>query len=169
MISKSRILALDIRISRFGYAVFEIPAKVLAFGVSTADSPPKVRERISTLIRQFRPSVIVLRKLASQTKRDRYQHGATARIFRKEAQSASIPVEYVSEAAFKNFFRNTGAQNKYEIAALVAEWFPDLAWKLPPRRKVYKPEPWTMSLLDAAALGAAYLASKGLHTSGVKQ
>jgi hypothetical protein len=112
--------------------------------------------------------VIVLRKLTSQTKRDRYQYGATVKIFRKEAQSASIPIEYVSEADFKNFFGSTGNRNKYEVAALVAEWFPDLAWKLPPKRKVYQPEPWTMSLLDAAALGAAYLASKGLHTFGVK-
>jgi hypothetical protein len=44
MVKSSGFLALDIRISRFGCAVFEIPAKVLVFGVYTAESREKVRE-----------------------------------------------------------------------------------------------------------------------------
>ncbi len=157
-----RILAVDLRVSYFGYAVFETPAKILAFGVATVNSPDKMQLRISVLIKQFRPSVIVMRRLRVRSKRDRAHHASSTRIIRKEARSASIPTVLMSESKLWQFFHRLGKRNKYDVAALIANRFPDLAWKLPAKRKLYQPEPWTISLFDAAALGAAYLSSRGL-------
>jgi len=46
--------------------------------------------------------------------------------------------------------------NKYEIACAVAERLPELASKLPPKRKIWQSEDYRMSIFDATAVGVAY-------------
>ena len=48
--------------------------------------------------------------------------------------------------------------NKYEISCAVADRLPELAAKLPPKRKIWKNEHYRMSIFDAAAVGIAYFA-----------
>lgn len=157
-----RLLAVDIRTCRLGYAAFELPARILSFGVSTVDSKDQVQRRISELMEKIKPSTIVLCKLGSDTKRDRAFHASVVRILYRETDSSSIPVRHIREHDVRTFFREMGTHNKYEVAALLAVWFPDLAWKLPSTRKIYKPEPWTMAIFDAVAIGVVHLKSLGL-------
>jgi hypothetical protein len=77
-----------------------------------------------------------------------------------QAQSPAITLASVSELSLKSFFRQLGARNRYEVAGILASWFPDLAWKLPARWKFYEPEPWTMQVFDAVAVGVVYLSAK---------
>jgi hypothetical protein len=153
----SRILAVNIRSRRFGYAVFEMPARFLDCGVSKFGSFRKAERRVAALFRMFRPSAIVLRKVTARNKRNSQRAKRIARIVRRQANRWSIPVTFVSERTLKAFFRRLGRNNKYDIAALVGNRFPEVAWKLPSRRKFYEPEPWAMTSFDAAALGAAYI------------
>jgi hypothetical protein len=46
--------------------------------------------------------------------------------------------------------------NKHEVACAVAEHFPELASKLPPKRKIWNNEHYRMRIFDAAALGITY-------------
>jgi hypothetical protein len=46
--------------------------------------------------------------------------------------------------------------NKYHIARAVAKRFPDLAAKLPRKRKIWEKEHYRMRIFDAAAVGVAY-------------
>lgn len=112
---------------------------------------------MAALLKIFRPSAIVLRKIAVRSKRNSRPAQRIIRVVRRQAKRWSIPVAFVSERALKAFFRKHGKNNKYAVAALVATRFPDLAWKLPSRRKFYEPEPWAMTSFDAAALGVAYV------------
>lgn len=121
------------------------------------------------LIMRIKPSVIVLRKLASQSKRNRRDVDSIARVLGDEAKSRSTSVAYVPDATLKAFFRGLGKRNKYDVASLLAIWFSDLAWKLPPARKLYKPEPWTMAIFDAVAIGTVYLRTQGLLNIGGKE
>src|SRR6185312_5444320 len=160
---KTRILAMDLRRSYFGYAAFEMPLKILGSGVAVAKSSEQARTRIKILVKEFRPSLIVLRKLGQQSNRDRSRYTATARIVRHIAKAASISIGRVSEAQLRNFFRFLGKRNKYDLAALMAERFRDIRWKLPRKRKSFQPEPWTISQFDAVSLGTAYLYAHDAH------
>lgn len=57
-----RILAVDIRSRRFGYAVFETPAQLLDSGITRFASAETGAVRFAGLCKVFRPSLIVLRK-----------------------------------------------------------------------------------------------------------
>src|SRR5215813_6714729 len=103
-----RVLAIDIRLLRFGYAVFEIPTKILSFGISTTRVPRQTRDRLMTLIKQFRPSVIVVREMEFGSKRSRYHNTNTMRVIRAEAQTASISIKYISESDSRNFSQHFG-------------------------------------------------------------
>lgn len=46
--------------------------------------------------------------------------------------------------------------NKYEVASVLARQFPDLAPRLPPKRKFYESEDYRIGIFDAAAVGVAY-------------
>ena len=70
----------------------------------------------------------------------------------------SIPSVFVSRAEIIRLFRQCVKPTKQEIAHIIATCFPELASRLPPRRKVWKPEHWNMCLFDSVALGLTYFA-----------
>jgi glucan phosphorylase len=63
-----------------------------------------------------------------------------------------------SRGVVRNAFAGN-ARNKYTIASTLAQRFPELAAKLPPKRKIWLCEDYRMSIFDAAALGVAYFAA----------
>jgi hypothetical protein len=66
-----------------------------------------------------------------------------------------IAVRLISPQQIRRMFPRS-VRNKDDLAACVAARFPDLAWRLPPRRKYPHPEHYRMSIFDAAALALAY-------------
>jgi hypothetical protein len=156
--ASNRLLALDVRGTRIGYAALCVPSEILGFGISRINPPAKC---IEILIRRFRPSVIVLRTLVPKSTRNRHKNALALRAAMAQAQSRAITLATVSELSLKSFFRQLGARNRYEIAGILASWFPDLAWKLPAAWKFYEPEPWTMQVFDAVAVGVVYLSARG--------
>ncbi len=153
----SRILVLDLRADRIGYAVFEAPNRLLDYGASRFDSPGVAKARVGTLLRTFHPSVAVLRRVRSRSTRQNTRWTCGLRIIRAELRRFSVPVKSVTERSLKQFFKDFGCRNKFEVAALLARQYPELAWKLPRKRKSYEPEPWTMTYFDAISLGIIYM------------
>jgi hypothetical protein len=112
---------------------------------------------------QFNPSVVV--------RRDSILRGSRWKLrideaLLQESQERRIPVRYVPRHAVKKAFLGHDG-NKHEIATVLAQRFPALAPKLPPKRKIWQSEDYRMSVFDAAALGVAYFArhGKGLSTT----
>jgi hypothetical protein len=155
----SRILAVDIRSRRFGYAVVEMPARLLDSGTTRAAPPEIAPIRIASLCEMFRPSLIVLRKEAARHGRKYPRAVAVRRALRSEAARRCIPVVTLKKREVQNWFQQHGSIGKYAIAAFLANRFPELSWKLPPRRKPWHPEPWSFCLFDAVALGIVYVQS----------
>src|ERR1039458_886516 len=117
----ARVLSLDIRSRRVGYAVFEGPGLLLDWGV--------IRNRaalIQSLLDTFEPSVIVLRTIALGSIRDRSIVRRAIRRIRRKAKSVSIPSVLVSRAQIIRLFRQHVKPTKHEIAAIIAECFPGL-------------------------------------------
>jgi len=57
-----------------------------------------------------------------------------------------------SATAMRKYFQEIGRANKFEIAEAVATRFPELAWRLPRKRKPWQSEPLVQPLFDAVAI-----------------
>ena len=157
----NRILAVEIRAGRLGYAVFETPNRLLDFGGAWFVSSFQARSRIARLLQIFRPSVIVVGSATARGLRKTPDHRLVVRIVRSEGRKLSISVARVSRRALMAYFKSQSYRNKYDRAVLIATWFPEIAWKLPTRRKFYEPEARAMIYFDATALGAVYMRLAG--------
>ena len=76
------------------------------------------------------------------------------------AQQHQVAVEFVQRKELQSIFRQSG-NTKYAIAEFVAGLFPELASKLPKKRKWYDREPRNSTIFDAVSVGLAYLVPDG--------
>jgi|SRR5579859_7822912 len=157
----SRILAVEIRALRLGYAVIENSKQLVDFGALLFNSPPEARRRIARLLRTHHPSILVLPGAGARYPRDMQSRRAIARIAKDEAKKLGISSVRVSERDFKSFFGQYSCRNKYDVADILAIWFPELAWRVPPALDFYDPEPRQMLYFDSIALGIAYVGAPG--------
>jgi hypothetical protein len=151
-----RILAFDVRARRFGFAMFEIPDELLDWGVKSfrhGVNAVKVpaSQKVAMLLSEFRPNVVVLEK--SPPRENPWLTGTIRRLVRQQ----NLPVRMVSRAAVRKRFSGQG-QNKHGIAMIVSDHFPELADRVPAKRKPWQSEDYRMSIFDAMALGLTYIA-----------
>jgi len=160
------VLAIDLRSDRISYAVLDGSSRLLDIGASQFESATMARMRAAALLRTFRPGVLLLRRLRPRSRRNGPKWNTAARAIREEAKHASVPVAAMTEDAIKRHYRRLGCRNKFQIAELLARRFPRIAWKLPPPRKSYEPEPWAIGYFDAISIGIAFL--ERIHDSEAK-
>ena len=156
-----RILAVEVRAARLGYAVLETPRELRDFGALLFSSPRRARQRVARLISLYRPAVLVLPGMGARYPRDMQIRKRIIRVARDEARKMKIPVVRVHERGFKSFFGQYSCRDKYDVAAVLAQWFPELTWRVPPKLDFYDPEPRQMLYFDSIALVAAYLELNG--------
>jgi hypothetical protein len=158
----NRIIALEIRASKFGFAVLEGPGKLLDWGVRSfaergEDLEPAVADRISTLLTFYAPVTVVAR--------DRQHHEAIQQkriltIFATAKQATrknSARFRILSAAHVRKRFAPDGRITKHEVARILTERFEELSFRLPSRRKAYQSEAPAMLIFDALATGVAFL------------
>jgi hypothetical protein len=152
-----RVIALDVHPRSFGFVVFEGPNRMLDWGVRsfrTGTNAVKIpaATKFLALLDEFRPSAVVIReRLARSTARQ----PRMLAIIERQARRRRVPVRRVSRRDVNRAFVGFES-NKYEVASALALQFPDLALRLPPRRKCWQSEHYRMGIFDAAALGVAY-------------
>ena len=156
------VLALDLRLRRFGFAVLEGPRELLEWGVKNYRSAGKndaavVQKRIGSLLTLFLPSVIVVKHTPDRNGKRRHQYEPIVKAIEYSAGRQSAEIVLVRRNEVRSVFGRPGI-TKYEIAAHIAALFPDLTWKLPPTRKFYENEHHNASIFDAVSLGLTYFA-----------
>lgn len=155
-----RVLALSAHRRKIGYVVLEGPTQLLDWGVRSCvgighDSQTLARRRIVRLLQFYLPSVVAVRQVDQPAKQD--AKGETALLaIRQECGQRSIPVNRISRTTIGQFFLGRGCGTKHQIAQLLAEQLPELAWILPPKRKPWQSEKHSMAVFDAAAVGITY-------------
>lgn len=161
-----RILAIDLRPQQFGYAVFEGPKRLLDWGVAYYRPGGKegavvAGRRVAEMVRMFLPSVIVVKKVRQKIARDSYGAQPILRVIRRKAAADSISLRLISRRDVREAFGIFRGNTKYEIACNLTVIFPELLWKLPPKRKLYESEHPSMTTFDAIALGFTYWEHNG--------
>lgn len=164
---ESRILAIDLRARFFGFAVFEGAGALLDWGRKAfrngnpQDDAMIVRKRIAFLLTFFAPSILVLKCSGGRTDGEPSKGRKTIEVIRRQTEIQSVELVFLTRKDIQRAFLERGKSSKYRIACLIAEIFPELAWKLPPKRKNWQPEHHNMTIFDAVSLGLTYF----LHDS----
>jgi hypothetical protein len=113
-------------------------------------------KRLAVLLESFAPSAIVI-------KRERWDRAQTSphirslvEVVTRVASAHSVSICLIRDDDVRQTFRNMGCETRDEIAAGLARIFPELHWKLPPKRRPWQSEHPRMAIFDAVALGLAY-------------
>lgn len=164
-IDTTRLLALHVRPQRFGFAVFKGPKQLLDWGGSTY--PPRsgklaaqVSKRLNPLLKIYGPSLVIARKLTTQ-EQQRYDLRPIVSVVKVHAARHSAGLVLMGRKDIRQAFHPSGNVTKYQIAAQVAIFFPELLWKLPPPRRAWQKEHHNMAIFDAVALGISYFSRFG--------
>jgi hypothetical protein len=144
-----------------GFAVFKGPTKLLDWGIRVYNGPRQrtgnsLEKRISSLLDFHAPSTLVIRKIHVHSPTTAQQLARIIKTIRVEARRRSVGVHVLRAAAVKKFFARSGLTTKHEIALTLAEWFKDIAWKLPNKKKTWQSERFNMVIFDALATGVAF-------------
>lgn len=152
--SNTRILALEIRSRRLAYAVLEGTSRLLECGIRRWRSDTKPAEsamdRIDPLLTLYSPSVVVLKRMGNTSKTRKRKQVILA--IKWKLAKRFTDVHMVEKNDVKETFRQSGSQNKYQIAATIAQMIPELKWKLPQKRRPWQPERYNAAIFDAVAL-----------------
>lgn len=159
---KERILALEIRPRVTGFAVFEAPARLLDWGRRKHKGRQGTlsriaSKRISALMELHQPSIIIARTRHVTSSRGRNKIAAILRIVRREGKKRSVMVQTIRADSVRDFFASHQCTSKHQRATLIARWFPELSWKLPPTRKMWKSEDHRMVIFDAVATALTFM------------
>jgi hypothetical protein len=134
-----RILAIDLRSSRLGFAVFEVPMLLLDWG-KRALIADACSTFIMSLLRRYEVSVVVVRGIKVGGRRDTPRVREGLRQIRTVAGQRTVEMVTVGDRRFNAFFRQYEQHTKFDIASLMTAVFPELARTLPRRRKCFQPE-----------------------------
>jgi hypothetical protein len=151
-----RILAVDLRPQKFGYAVFENQSKLIDWGIR-GFTLSNLRIRMFKLMKTVEPAVVVVRRKSSGYRRRYADYRIAKQILYRTCKSASVSIVDFRSQTLKSFVRQYKTKNKYEMAALIGSKFPELSWQLPLYTKPWESEHWRMPIFDAALVGMAYL------------
>lgn len=150
------VLAIDPTVRGFGYIVFDGVKNPADWGKAELRIQKNRRSlaRIKKLIDFYNPDVIVIEEPINSLRKKRVE-GLIAQI-EKLAVNQEIKVRKYSRAEVQDVFTQFGASTKHEIATTIADWFSELALKLPEKRALGYAEDERYGIFDAAALGLTY-------------
>ena len=159
------VLAIELRSQKMGYAVCEGNKALLDWGVRSyaRDGDLALDRKLASIVGLFHPTVILLSQIGKGDHRNAELVGALSQIVRKQAQSVSIPAESVSKVSVKIHFAQGGYRNKHDISLAVVNRFPELAWRLPKKRKPWQSEPASQIVFDAVALALLHFETNAEH------
>lgn len=154
-----RVLAVDVRSRWVAFATLGASAQLLDFGASRFRSASAAKARFLFVLELLHPSIIVFRRISPGDSRSNPRTRKVAGVLRCACHRLSLQVLLLSGAHVRRCFKERGAKTKQQIASVLAQDFPALAWKLPPPRENYDHEHWNMPIFDAVAIGVAYFSN----------
>ena len=152
-----RVLALDVRPQKYGFAVLEGPDALLDWGVRSCRNGQIVRTgRIDSLLQSYSPHFVVIRRREHNSRKAANAVRALIAKITTEARRYSVKTRFISGKRIRRLFERYGCMNKHEIASLLAEWFDEIRWKLPTKRRPWESEKYNTLIFDGVATGIAF-------------
>jgi hypothetical protein len=162
------LLAIEARRSRFGYALFDGPKRLLDWGASMVPSHlsdqcalDAARKRAATVLQRGVPAALVINRPRRTKAGLTATVGPVLRSILSEARASEIPVHFLGREEIRTAFGAFRVHSREEIAWMLTSSFPELLSRLPQKRKKWQPEKRGMVVFDAVAIGFAYWLRSG--------
>jgi hypothetical protein len=155
----TRILAIDPTTKGFGYAILDLPLRLVAWGMAHIDGEKRsgAIARFVSLLDQFRPDAVVLEDTTAQGSRRYPRVRDLLETLGKIAREHGLEVQTVSRLAVIGYFSSKEEQaTKHTIATTLAGAFPELAEKVPKKRKIWQSEDERIAVFDALSLAVTF-------------
>src|SRR4029077_4675410 len=120
--------------------LFDFGVRSFRKGSNAVQVPP--REKLAALLDEFNPSLVIHNDSASRKSKWKLK---ICDALLQESQKRHIPVRHITRSMVKKAFEGH-SENKYEIATVLAQRYPALESKLPPKRKCWQSENYRMSI-----------------------
>jgi len=160
--SQTRIFALDPMHKGFGYAVLELPLRLVDWGIARVkgEKHTGALAAFEKLLDRFRPDALVLEDAEAPGSR---RHPRVRRLIHALvalARERGIAVFAVARTAILKCFSTADEKaTKQSVAKRLAERFPELLSKLTEARKLWESVHEGMSIFDALALAVTHAAA----------
>lgn len=151
-----RLLVLEVRSRRFGFAVFE-GRGLLDWGARRDEKAVVAARRLEPLAEYYAPTVAVARQIGRTPKRSRDATSATMRTIRRVLGRHGIEFMVLSRRKVNGFFAKYGCRSKHERAVMIVRQFPSLAPMLPKPKRPWQHESYVMAIFDAIATWMVYV------------
>jgi hypothetical protein len=155
----TRIFALDPTTKGFGYAILETPFRLVDWGLAhvSGEKESGAVARFEELLDQCRPDIVILEDPSAPGSRRRPRVQKLLEKLRDTVREHGIAVHMIPRLAVIECFSSPEKRaTKYSIMQYLAETFPELAVKVPRRRKAWQSEDERMATFDALALAVTY-------------
>lgn len=156
----NRIIAIDPIHKGFGYAIFDKPFHLVAWGVARVKGEKHTGAvaQFEKLLADFRPDEVVLEDTAAPGSRRRPRVQRLIEALLALARERNLAVHAVSRSSvIERFSSDEKRATKYSIAQRLTTHFPELGDKLPRPRKPWQSEDERMSIFDALALAVTHV------------
>ncbi len=111
--------------------------------------------KIKTLLEFYQPCVVVLEEVKHSLRVKRIK--ALIQSITRLCEQQDIPTQSYHRREVLETFGLFGKHTKFEIAEIIAKWLPELANRLPEKRKNCDTESPEYGIFDAAALALVHL------------
>jgi hypothetical protein len=158
-----RVLAIDPVARGFGFVVLEEePLRLLDWGVTSCrkKGTGECVGPLNRLVVRYEPTVLVLEDPQGARASREAALVAFMATTGEVIEDGPVPVELYPRSAVRDVFIRAGARTKIQIVELLANRFPELRPRVPPRRQVWEGEDSRMSIFDALSLALAHLSVK---------
>jgi len=166
-IYEPRVLAVDLRHRRLGYAVFEGRRTLVDWGVrvypAVGEKETKLAQRkVELLIKMHFPSAIAIKSKRWEKAISNMHMKRVVEAVEQAALSYSVQICVMPQETITTWFQSLGCTTKDDIASSLARMFPELTLDLPPKRHAWQSEHPRMTVFDAIALGLIYWHQPGM-------
>jgi hypothetical protein len=150
----------------FGYAIFAEPGLLLDWGVKEArgDKNRRIRAQVEALVKNAMPSTVVLENWFHESCRRSERVRQLLFDLFMVAHKGGAAVMVYSRQHIREAFGELG-KTKDTIAEGIADRLPALKPWLPPKRRVWESEHYSMAIFEAAALGMTHYRILGSLTA----
>jgi Holliday junction resolvasome RuvABC endonuclease subunit len=126
-----------------------------------ADKNARCLDLLGRLVDLHRPNLIAIADWRDPKAHRRERVRELLPLIATMARNKNIAVATYSKDQVASVFAGQGARTKYDIARSIARMFPELARRLPRRRRIWEGEQYQMAIFDAAAIGITHLVLSG--------
>jgi RNase H-fold protein (predicted Holliday junction resolvase) len=155
----TRVIAIDPTTKGFGYAILDLPLHLVAWGMAHIEGEKRsgAIARFVSLLDQFRPDAVVLEDTTAPGSRRYPRVRDLLEALAKVARERGLEVHTVSRLAVIACFSSKEERaTKHTIAKTLAVAFPELAEKVPKKRKIWQSEDERISVFDALSLAVTF-------------